>query len=567
MIYFGRKESYFLIIPFNNGTFLLKEKRIVMNLANFFPLKNICVKSIALLIGIVYLFLVCTLQSLVTNKTITLPFLLFLFLFCNLTIFISVKILSAFVNNYNIKVSITQNKPARWVWGISSVIIFLFFLLYFTGQYPGGMSPDTISQYAQAIGMEHYNDWHPVLHTLLFFTLPLLTGHHLGLIVFLQIVYFSIAFGYLSYVMYRNGCSVLFLTIAIIYTCVNPFMASYMMYPWKDIAFTIFSILLFAYYIQIICSKGTWLSQSKNCLAFSATVILCATMRHNAILFVFPLTVIALCHTKRKTLYTVILSLLLFIGSFGMIHLMLHVDNPDSRITETSGLPITVWCNVMKNNPNALPTETREVLYTLADQETYESEYVTGDFNSIKWSENFNTSAINNMSYKDILKYTAQCFIYAPKESLQAVATLTELVWGINGSDSPVEVTVTSNPFGISQSSFPVVHDLVSQMKSFFCIGIGKTLFGSHGLKLLILLLLSCVLAINRKISFIHIIPLICYNFGTMLLLSGRDYRFFLFNIPLLFPYIFLMLKEQREFKTLSKFRKVSGLLDPAQTE
>jgi len=229
---------------------------------------------------------------------------------------------------------------------------------------------------------------------------------------------------------------------------------------------------------------------------------------------------------------------------------VLKVEQPDKRTVETVGLPVTIWCNVMKNNPDALPEETSDFMYELASREAYENIYVVGSFNAIKFSGAIDTIKIDSLSYGEVLNYTWQCFRYAPKESLQALAKLTDMVWAVDGKDGPKNVLVGDNSWGIVQNPYPKAAKLVYQFKNFFTSGFGKILFGSFGLELLVLLIISAGMFAKKRCSFIHILPLFCYDFGTMLLLSGRDYRFFLFNIPLWLPVLFLMFRDDRGMKS-----------------
>ena len=42
----------------------------------------------------------------------------------------------------------------------------------------------------------------------------------------------------------------------------------------------------------------------------------------------------------------------------------------------------------------------------------------------------------------------------------------------------------------------------------------------------------------------LHAAPLLCYNFGTALLLTGFDWRFFYLTFPLIIPTVFLLIKD-----------------------
>jgi len=455
-----------------------------------------------------------------------------------------------------------KNSYGYKLWAIVTVLTAFIYIIYFIGQYPGGMSPDTVAQYSQAIGQSPYNDWHPVLHTLLFFTIPLKTGHQLAMIVFMQIMWFSLAFGYLAYVLNKNGCPKFFVLFYCMYIWVNPFIETYMMYPWKDVAMTIFAILCMAYYVQIICTDGAWLSKKQNLLFFSLSVVVCAYMRHNAILFILPMLIIVLFYTVRKKEKRILLfiSVMVFYSAVKILYIGLNVEKPSLRTLETVGLPVTIWCNVMQKAPEKLPDSVKEAMYELASDEAYKKDYITGSFNHIKWSGNIDTEKIDEMSYGKVLKYTLDCFRYAPKESIEAFSKLTDMVWAIDGKNWPIQVSVVENPWGIKREiKIFRAEQLLGLVKTFFSIGFGKIWFGSIGFHLFILFFSAICLFAKGRTAFIHIFPLFCYDFGTMFLLSGDDYRFFLCTIPLWMPLIFIMLQDKKRIKQYKKERKKNG--------
>ncbi len=227
----------------------------------------------------------------------------------------------------------------------------------------------------------------------------------------------------------------------------------------------------------------------------------------------------------------------------------MNVQSPDRRMLETIGLPVTIWCNVMKENPDSLPEDTREIMYTFASQEAYTNYYSVGSFNSIKWSGEINTSLIDQVSYSDVIKYTTQCIRYAPKASLKAVAHLTSLVWSIDGYENPVGVGVTTNDWGLE--TIPKEYDMgfTYQMKMIMAAGIGKVIFGSFGFMLLTILGAGLYLMTKKRVSIIHFVPIFLYDFGTMLLLSGADYRFFLLTTTIWIPILWLMYRDETCWK------------------
>ncbi len=214
------------------------------------------------------------------------------------------------------------------------------------------------------------------------------------------------------------------------------------------------------------------------------------------------------------------------------IYVIVKVEAPGDRIVETVGLPATVWCSVMQEDPSALPEETQEVFYEITTKETYENIYdINEGFNSIKWADATNLDIIDQMSYADVIKYTAQCFYYAPKASIRGLSKLTVMVWGtkIDISENNVNITLVSSLMRVVKSC---------GFLTFVLLAYGMYLFAKN------------------RLSFVYCIPLLCYNFGTMLLLSGLDFRFFCIAHVLCFPVLYLMYKDERNIMVKVNFRK-----------
>ena len=71
----------------------------------------------------------------------------------------------------NSKVGEITRKKSTIVFCVCFFVTLAALLIWFIAYAPGGFSPDSISQYEQAITGQ-FNDWHPVIHTILFFWLP-----------------------------------------------------------------------------------------------------------------------------------------------------------------------------------------------------------------------------------------------------------------------------------------------------------------------------------------------------------------------------------------------------------
>ncbi|MCD7806457.1 MAG: hypothetical protein LUH19_03840, partial [Lachnospiraceae bacterium] len=397
------------------------------------------------------------------------------------------------------------------------LITFAFYMLYFATKYPEnilGEGSDTANQYSQAIGEIPYNNWHPVLHTLLFLTLPLKFVDLISFTVFMQIVYFCLAFTYLIFVLYQNGAPGVFLLGLCLYVWLNPYLAGWMMYPVKDSALTIFAIALVAYYIRIIFSKGAWLSNPRNMILFALIAVGCTYMRHNALLFTVPiiLTVLFYAVKNKKTRLLTVLSLIAVVALIQLLYAFLDVQSPNFRTEEKIGLPVSIWCNVMHKTPDSLPEETQQVMYELIPSELYEIYDVSEGFNSIKFKDENFWYNLDALSYADVIKYTYQCFRYAPKESMKSLSALIGMVVSADERIWPLNLSGGPNHLGLDENVFNRLLTFTIQIVTLFSNSPFVILFGSLGFMNLALVIVALVLLSENRFSILHSLPLLCYN-------------------------------------------------------
>lgn len=499
-----------------------------------------------------YLWIVSSMFSILHGVSVNPLFLIILFVICSCVSYLFIKLF------YKPICDIKPGKPISnaKVWGFSSFgLIIAIYFLYFLGQYPGGLSADSLSQYNQAVGMEGYVDWHPVIHTLLYFTLPIKLGGNIATVVFLQILYWAMAMGYLIYALAKSGMRRITLGLFLVYILINPNLATYVVNPWKDIAFMTFVAVMMACYIQIFATKGEWLSKWTNVLLFALAIVMGILVRHNAVLFVAPLVLISLFFLgkNKKGKAILVISVIVMYCLVKALYSFMALPETPKRKLETIGFPMTIICNVMKYNPEALPEDTRIALYGVASKESYELGYETGSFNSIKFSNYIDVDNVDALTYKTTLKYTYECFRYAPRESFEAVAKLTDMFWDFYGDYGPINPVFIDNDYGFELKPVKGFDSVLNLVVNFGKICPLKAVYGSLGTIMLIELAVAAALFAGKRRSFIHILPMFCYNYGTMLLLSGDDYRFFLYTIVLWVPTVFIMIKDRNTFKGKNK--------------
>ena len=432
------------------------------------------------------------------------------------------------------------------------VVFALSFTLLFFWQkafWPGSFSPDSIDQYKQVLNAS-YSDWHPVLHTWLFFGLPMLFSDSPALIVSFQIVWFSLSIAYLYYVLYDNGCNKVFILLSYLFIFANPNTAFIMLFPWKDSALTIFATVIFTHLIRIYNTNGKWLFKWYNLGSFTLFLFLANSVRHNSILLIAPLLIVLFVFLKNSRKRIVFSAALLILATFVLkvpIYSLANVESPDRRQTEILGLPMTVLQNIYMEDRDALDNDARKFMDSLATQENWEKYHNFSEFNSIKWSDKQIPYKIENESAGKILQYTLDGALHNPYLTLRSLISLTSMVWSIDGSKGwNIWYGVTNNEVGIN-AEYGVFSDSLRSYANVTNSYVTRYLFNFIGVVIL-LLLFSAVAKIGRKglPKAFTVIPILCYNFGTMLLLTGYDFRFFHLNFVIVVPLLYLLFSQQK---------------------
>jgi hypothetical protein len=168
-----------------------------------------------------------------------------------------------------------------------SFVCFLFLFLSLAASYPGAYSPDTRDQWKQVHTFE-FNDWHPVIHTLLIWLVTRIVDSY-AFVIFIQISVFSMGVGFLIAALESWGFGRGNLLLAGLFIILNPYTMSIMMFPWKDLTLTILITYTAVMMINIYYSKGEWFSKTGNIISFALTTGLASMVRHNGIFFTVPL--------------------------------------------------------------------------------------------------------------------------------------------------------------------------------------------------------------------------------------------------------------------------------------
>lgn len=446
-----------------------------------------------------------------------------------------------------------QEKLSLKTFVIVSAATMAVLAVWLLGYWPGGYSVDSVWQWQQAHN-GHYNDWHPVLHTLLTFTLPLKLIDAPAFPVILQCIYFALSLAYLTCVLKRFGCPKWLYVLMNLYIFVCPVTGEILMYPMKDAALSILTLLLLAQVVSAVMTRGAWLDRPLNMAAMVLVMGIATITRHNAVLYIFPTIIVLgiLYRDKWKRLLFMAAGVLVIVALVrGGLYRMLHVEDPGQRQAEVLGLPMTILASVYDKEPQSVSPEAAAFMERIAPWEDWHEYYETGKFLSVKFKFNANPK-IEEEGTANILKYTAQAVLAEPEVSWRAFIKLTDSVWATEGEVTwNMDIDVTDNEEGIYGGGIGAVKRELNNYTLVTMNTALKYLFWYTG-ALLLLLLFASVASMSRIgwKGVLIILPLLLYDYGTMMLLPGEQFRYFHITFLYLFPMLFLLFARQKNGKS-----------------
>lgn len=476
--------------------------------------------------------------------------------------------------------------------------------IYFYATYPGCIQFDEIYQWEQ-IQRIQFDDWHSALHSMLIWCLTRICNKFQFVLIFQGII-FSLLISSLCYEISKLGLSKKLSKWMFFLTIFSPATCSLLMTLLKDVSFAMTTVGLTEIFILTYFSKGKWIQTNFRTIILGILLSLASIFRHNGILYTIPFSIVLIYFFRNKyTLRACIIAVCL--TSFIKIPLYSYLKvTPHSQVqAELCGLPMTVLSEIFVKNSNILDLETKVFMLSLADQKTWETNYKTGSWNSIKSLEqknmtlseifeqnSLNSKKLNNKSQakfpiftlqtnQRIIEFTPQkvCLkalkfgIHDSKNTLNALINLTGLIWKISFSDKdlskihpltvqniskyiPIKFKIDTLNIPFRDSNLYKIPSPDSKLKgtiqmAIIVYSLLLCVFWRPGLYLL-LLILSAFFSFKRLHwkSFFIISPILVYNLGTLITLCGHnDFRFLFCETLITFPYMFLLFAKKQNLQ------------------
>lgn len=424
--------------------------------------------------------------------------------------------------------------------GISAAV----FGCAFAACWPGGVSYDASNQWRQ-IASGEYNNWHPVAHTLL---IGLFARAGYPVAVCVQIAVFSVAMAYLTATLHRHGVPGWLALGVHTLVCASLPVRNTLMYLGKDSAMTIGVLLLCTHAVRMLFTRGEWLKKPLNAVAFGLALAYTSLMRHNALAFTLPLALCALLcfagNRRSGALVAAVMAVVVVVVQ-GPIIGALDVVYPANLVEESVGIPMTVLGDIKQRAPEALDAQTDAFLRMLATDEDWQSVYVAGNYNSIKFT--YDREYIAQTPASEILSMALRSAASAPRTAFEAVTGVTDLVWDVSGQGEGYECISNSGDIEEARYGRAGLNKLGGMLLALVDAPLKwlpvQWLTENIGAQLLLLLLVTLWALYRRGVDVLLLaLPTLLYDLATMFLLCGNDARFFQFTMAASLPMILALL-------------------------
>ena len=476
----------------------------------------------------------------------------------------------------------TRLKLSPAVFGWAFLAVFAVAMAGLFANYPGLTLVTDIRVQWEQVRTGSFDAWHPPIHTMLIWLVTRLYYSY-STIVAVQILFFSLLCGYMAATMrawgFHSAWTALFAAAAV---CAH----KGMLYAYKDAIFTCFVLWAAVCLLNIALSRGTWLGKWGNRAVFAFALAFASLLRVNALAFTIPVAALLFVfYAKKQTVgcvFSCALALLMMAAVRGPLYKAAGVTQAARQQTfiGLTGSTFGIIGNIYKMAPDALDEDGVRLMQFLNEPGAWE-ETVFGDANTMlsifplsleNYEEEFRKRTDEYYSLYhpgNMLPMTWHAVKNEPDLALKGFVTGNRVAWdpaavmyayrhneGLrdfilrnqdNGAarsmltrryvhDEFIEETLDSSTSGFLRA-FQAPYRVISGILRFFPPGYLLQCIGLH----MLVLPLCAWISLRRRRNWAALLltlPSIAYNLGTMLMIGGPDYRYFIFNVLITIPLV-----------------------------
>lgn len=429
---------------------------------------------------------------------------------------------------------------------VYALVIIVPLIISVIAYYPAFATFDTVDQWNQ-VQTGIYNNWHPVMHTLLFIKIPTMIHNSMLSVSIYHCVFIFAILMYFSYCCRKNYLDFKQTTLALVLITFNPLFIKYAVNILKDIPYSWSVFLTTLFLINISKSDGEWLKNHINKVFFILSSLGILFLRHNGIVpFALMFIALIIFYPKIRKFFAITFISIL-VGNYiitGPIYELAGINGKNGGRAEMVGV-VMGNLSYYYNNSAEFTDNEKELLFTISPERNWKLYYNPKNFNHIKYSYP-NFTGLVEENFEDIIKLWFKKTIQNPDLFIQSWLNVTSSIWQMKANISDIDYSIKNLETEITKKgelriiSNKVLEEVV-EYNVLVTSSPLKWLFADFGEGLFLII---CALAIViKKTRFnlrkcIPFIPVVINTLVIMLLITGEEYRFIysqtLCAIPLL---------------------------------
>ena len=364
--------------------------------------------------------------------------------------------------------SASVKRPYIKIFLICWLIIFICYLPYFIGLYPGVVSNDSYNQIRQVLSLRAYSNAHPIAHTFLIWVCFKL-GHLISfgnntcvaIYTLCQMLFMSAVFSYVSTYILRKRAPKWFFIGTVAFFALLPVNGFFAVTMWKDFIFSCFLLLLIPCLIEVVQTKGEWFNQPLHFIWFFVLSMLISVFRSNGIMIVFLTLVSVLIFLPRKKLrFSLLAAASLVVVIAYQTILLPGLGIEQTSRTEALGIPMNQICRVAALGLD-LTDEQQKMVDDLVGTDITEV-YRPEGYDSIKFNPKYNASALDQ-DMGGYLKLWGNLLLKYPSVYFESYFCQTLGYWYPDIQNEITDAYVYENPNGIYEVNLiPGLREFIS---------------------------------------------------------------------------------------------------------
>jgi len=241
------------------------------------------------------------------------------------------------------------------------IFIFIAYIPYFLTYYPGNLTPDSMDQISQSLGLTELKNHHPVFHTSII-SIPMMIGsalnnHNLGVAIFsiMQMLFVSGIFAFSIYYMRKKGLPLGIRVLTIIFYAIYPVHGLYSITMWKDIPFAVIMLVFTIFITRMSTEKEQFFNKKRNLILTAIIMILVVLFRNNGIYVLFLLFPFAMVFFKKYYKKIILVFAITFLVYFLWKSVVFKIFNiSDGSVREALSIPLQQIARTVREHQDSL---------------------------------------------------------------------------------------------------------------------------------------------------------------------------------------------------------------------